>query len=442
MGPISLQSEWHSRLASGERFALLGTALVQTAALGGYLLTNYIFRPSRSCVSHDVSGPFADRLRVMHVIYRFQEGGAERVVLNIAAGLRGSTIESSICSTVPASPMKTLLEPDIALFECRRRPGNDPFFVWQLYQLLRRQRPHILQTHSWGTLCEGLIAGRMARVPIIIHLEHGTLQTKKYQVRIQHWAWPQADRLLAVCSRLADRMADTMIVPRPGIRIIRNGVDLGRFQGQRRNEARLRLGLPRDTLVVGTAGRLADVKDHGTLLEALRLLATDRVPFLGVIAGDGPLKSALESRILTLGLQDRVRLLGHRPDVETVLAALDIFVLSSQSEGLPMAILEAMASGLPVISTRVGGVDEVVEEGRTGLLVEPRSPEALAKAIGCLAGDRERRSQMGAAGCALARREFSLEAMVANYERLYWEVARERKILEPAPYVNRVLREH
>ena len=149
----------------------------------------------------------------MHLIYRFQEGGAERVVWNIAAGLRGSTIESSICSTVPASSLKALLDRDIPLFELRRRPGNDPSFVWQLYRLLRRQRPHILQTHSWGTLCEGLIAGRMARVPIIIHLEHGTLQTKNYQRRVQRWAWPRADRLLAVCSQLGDRMAHTVAVP-------------------------------------------------------------------------------------------------------------------------------------------------------------------------------------------------------------------------------------
>jgi sugar transferase (PEP-CTERM/EpsH1 system associated) len=387
-------------------------------------------------MNNGVSLPLADRLRVMHLIYRFQEGGAERVVLNIAAKVQSPTIQSSICSTVPATSMKHLLEPEVALFELQRRPGNDPSFVWQLYQLLRRQRPHILHTHSWGTLCEGLVAGRMARVPVIVHLEHGTLQTKKYQVRIQRWAWPQTDRLLAVCSKVADHMADTVGVARRGIRIIRNGVDLSRFQTEHRAEARLRLGLPSDALVVGTAGRLVDVKDHSTLLEALRLVTSAGVPLLAVIAGDGPLRTALESTILTLGLQDRVRLLGHRSDIETVMAALDIFVLSSRSEGLPMAILEAMASGLPVIATRVGGVDEVIDEGSTGLLVEPKSPEALAEAIGSLAGNRARRERMGAAGRARAIREFSLDTMVADYQRLYFEVARERKILAPALSVN------
>jgi glycosyltransferase involved in cell wall biosynthesis len=123
-------------------------------------------------------------------------------------------------------------------------------------------------------------------------------------------------------------------------------------------------------------------------------------------------------------------LLGHRPDVETVLAALDIFALSSQSEGLPMAVLEAMASGLPVVSTRVGGVDEVVDEGQTGLLVEPKSPESLAHALRALAANPARRTKMGAAGRERAERDFSLEAMVGKYERLYWEVAHERGLLE------------
>jgi sugar transferase (PEP-CTERM/EpsH1 system associated) len=378
----------------------------------------------------------------MHLIYRFQEGGAERVVLNIAGGLRGSRIEGSICSTVPASSIKTLLAPDIPLFELQRRPGNDPSFVWQLYQLIKRQRPHIVQTHSWGTLCEGLAAGRMARVPVMIHLEHGTLQTRKYQVRVQRWAWRRTDRLLAVCSQLADRMADTMAVPRSSIRIIRNGVDTQRFQGHSRREARLRLGVPRDAFLLGTAGRLAEVKDHATLLEALRLLAEEKVRVCAVIAGDGPLKSAIESRIQSLGLQDCVRLLGHRPDIETVLAALDVFVLSSRSEGLPMAILEAMASGVAVISTRVGGVAEVVTEGATGLLIEPGSPHALAAAIRQLIDNPSLRLQMGAAGRTRAEREFSLETMVAHYERLYWEAARERKIVPGADYANRVLTEH
>jgi sugar transferase (PEP-CTERM/EpsH1 system associated) len=389
-----------------------------------------------------VGQPFREQLRVMQLIYRFQEGGAERVVMNIATGLLGTTVESSICSTVPATSFKTLLSPEIPLFELGRRPGNDPSFVWQLYQLLRRERPHILQTHSWGTLCEGLIAARMARVPIIIHLEHGTLQTRKYQLRVQRWAWQQADRLLAVCSHLGDRMAQTVSVPRRSIRVIRNGVDVTRFEGHRRNEARLRLGLPAAAVVVGTAGRLANVKDHHALLTAMALLSADGQSIHCVIAGDGPLRTTLESQIDAMGLRSRVRLVGHRPDIETVLAALDIFVLSSQSEGLPMAVLEAMASGLPVVSTRVGGVDEVLEDGLTGLLVEPRSPELLARAIERLAGDRERRDQMGAAGRVRARREFSLGTMVGNYERLYWEVAHEKKILEPSPHVNGVLTEH
>jgi L-malate glycosyltransferase len=384
-------------------------------------------RPYTSGVRDRIE-PVGDRLRVMHLVYRLQEGGMERGVLKIVNGLQSSAIESSICSTVPATQAKDSLTPGVALFETERRPGNDPSFVWQLCQLLRRERPHILHTHSWGTLCEGLIAGRMARVPIVVHGEHGTLQTKKSQIRIQRWAWQRADRLLAVSSRLADRMAAVVAVPRGSIRVIRNGVDAKRFQVARRAEARLRLGAASAIPVIGTVGRLVDAKDHVTLLDALRLLASDGRPFLTVIAGDGPLRPELEARIITLGLQDRVRLLGHRSDVEMVLAGLDLFVLPSQSEGLSNTILEAMASGLPVVATRVGGADEVIDDQRSGILVEPRSPAALAHAIVMLLTDRDYRAQIAAAGRARAEREFSLGGMVAAYERLYLEVARERKI--------------
>jgi L-malate glycosyltransferase len=379
-------------------------------------------------VDDRVAGPQVERIRVTHLVYRLQEGGMEHGVLKIVNGLRGDAIESSICSTVPATSLKDRVGPNVALVEFQRRRGNDPAFVWQLYRFLKRHRPHILHTHSWGTLCEGLVAARLAGVPIVVHGEHGTLQTKKLQLLIQHWAWQRMDRLLAVSSRLADRMAETVAVPRDRIRVIRNGVDLERFRA-RRNEARIGLALSADALVLGTVGRLVDVKDHVTLLEAMGVLASDGVPFIGVIAGDGPLRPALESKISALGLQDRVRLLGYRYDIDNILAALDIFALSSRSEGLSNTILEAMACGLPVVATHVGGAEELVEHGRTGLLVPAQSVGALSQAIGVLARDPECRTRMGSAGRKRAEQEFSLSVMVNGYRQLYLEVARESRIL-------------
>ena len=369
------------------------------------------------------------RIRVAHLIYRLQEGGMERGVLKIVNGLHGGPIESAIYSSQPATSLRELVDPSVPVVEFRRRRGNDPAFVWRLYQHLKRAQPHILHTHAWGTLCEGLIAARLAGIPAVIHGEHGTLQTRTYQLWVQRRAWARTDRLLAVSSCLADRIAAVVDVPRDGIQVIRNGVDADRFKAPKRSEARLSLGIPADVLAVGAVGRLVDVKDHRTLLDACAILVSQSIRFRCLIAGEGPLRRALEAQITGLGLNRHVQLLGHRHDIERVLAGLDILVLTSKSEGLPNTILEAMAAGIAVVSTRNGGADELIEDGRSGVLIEPQSPTALARALAALERDRECRAQIAAAGRSRAEREFSLQSMVAAYERLYLEVAREHALV-------------
>jgi glycosyltransferase involved in cell wall biosynthesis len=159
------------------------------------------------------------------------------------------------------------------------------------------------------------------------------------------------------------------------------------------------------------------------LIDAIGCLRTQGVPLTVAIAGDGPLREALVERAAALGVSDRVRLLGHRTDVEQVYAAGDVFVLSSESEGLSNTILEAMASGLPVVATRVGGADEMVQYGVTGYLVPSRSPERLAAALKSVIGDRAAGRAMGMAGRARAEAEFSLRSMVRRYETMYVELA-------------------
>jgi sugar transferase (PEP-CTERM/EpsH1 system associated) len=355
----------------------------------------------------------------MHVLYRLQAGGTEYGVIKLVNGLDRSLVTSSICSSTPATEVKRLLRPDVALHECSRREGNDPGFVWDLVRLFRRERPDIVHTHAWGTLCEGLVAAKLARVPHVIHGEHGTLQLKPYQARVQRFAWGRVDRLLSVSSRLAETMSRTTTFPLDEIQVIRNGVDLSRFASVDRAGAKRQLGLPSDVTAIGTAGRLVPVKDQALLLEALAQLAGRGLRFTGVIAGDGPLRGDLEARAAALGIADRVRFLGHVPDVETVYAALDLFVLSSVSEGLSNTILEAMASGLPVVATRVGGADELIEEGRTGFTVPASNAPELAAAIERVVRQPALLAQMGAAGRERALKDFALERMLHDYANVY-----------------------
>lgn len=358
-------------------------------------------------------------VRVMHVIHHLQPGGMEYGLVKIVNGLSGGEVESIICSTTTASPaMKALLAPGVRVVELTRRAGNDPTLIWQLFRTFRAERPHIVHTHAWGTLVEGYVAARLARVPVLMHGEHGTLQLAPAQVRVQRWVWSRVDRLLSVSSRLAERMSAAVNVPLDRITVLRNGVDLSRFGTVARDEVRRDLGINDDLVLVGHAGRLVEVKDQAALVHAAAQLKARGLRVRILIAGDGPLRSALEARIAELGVADCVQLLGHRGDVERFFAALDVYVLCSLSEGMPNTVLEAMAAGVPVVATGVGGVDELVVDGETGLIVPPGRSDLLADAIGSLVISREARSRMGHAAQVRAE-HFSVTAMVERYQDLY-----------------------
>jgi sugar transferase (PEP-CTERM/EpsH1 system associated) len=359
-------------------------------------------------------------VRTLHVIHHLQPGGMEYGLVKLVNGLAGGRIESLICSTSTADPaMARQLAPGVRLVGLTRRDGNDPLLVWQLYRLFRRERPDIVHTHAWGTLVEGLVAARLARVPVVMHGEHGTLQLKPYQVRVQRWAWSRVDRLLSVSSRLAEKMSAAIGMPLERITVIRNGVDLSRFGSVTRAEARREMGIGDDEVVIGHAGRLVPVKDQAALVHAAALLRDKGLAFRVLIAGDGPLRADLARQIAELGLGDHVELLGHRGAVERFFAALDVYVLCSRSEGMPNTILEAMASGVPVVSTKVGGADELVVDGETGTLVPAGDVAGLCEALQRLVIERARRRAMGAAGQARVRAAFSVDAMVSAYQQCY-----------------------
>jgi sugar transferase (PEP-CTERM/EpsH1 system associated) len=364
----------------------------------------------------------------MHVVHCLgthgRTGGMEYGVIKLANGGDPTRVLTAVCSTRTAdTAIRGLLEPTVPYYECAGRRGNDPGVVRSLYRVFRQFRPHVVHTHGWGTLLEGMAAARLARVPRLVHGEHGTLQRRAYQRWIQRVAWQRADEVLTVSSRLADRLARDVGVPRTRLRTIRNGVDLERFDPHHRESVRRDLGIEDDVVVFGTVGRLVPVKDHATLLRAFAEAVRGYPRTMLVVAGDGPLREALQRQAGDLGVADRVRFLGHRADVERILAAFDVFVLSSVSEGMSNTILEAMATELPVIATAVGGADELVVEGETGMLIPAGDPERLAGAMASLASNGARRRSMGGAARQRARRDFSLSRMIAEYEQLYLDLA-------------------
>ena len=276
------------------------------------------------------------KVRVVHLVFSLEPGGMEHGVVKLVNAFDTSRVRASVCSTTPGGELLPQVASHVSVHHCRRRPGHDARLVRDLFVHFRRTRPDIVHTHGWGTLLEGMVAARAARVPYIVHGEHGTLQLKGYQRRLQRLGWSAADQVLSVSHRLAERMSRETGFPLARIQTIPNGVNLTRFSSVGRSVARTILGIASDAPTVVTIGRLVPVKNQRMLIEAVHLLRERDVNLTLLIAGDGVLKEELSNWIRECRLEDQVRLLGHRSDVEVVLAAADIFALPSNSEGMSL----------------------------------------------------------------------------------------------------------
>jgi glycosyltransferase involved in cell wall biosynthesis len=312
----------------------------------------------------------------------------------------------------------------VSLDHVRRplHPLHDVLGLIELYRLFRRERPAIVHANSSKAGILGRVAALAARVPVRLFTVHGWAFKAHRGLAARVYLW--ADRAMSPLTTTTICVADGEL--EAGIRaktsrpdrtvVIHNGVELDR--PQRRPGPR---PAPATLLSVG---RFRPPKDFTTLVRAMAALEPGTARLR--IAGDGPDRASLEREIATLDLHETVELLGTRTDVDELLAAADVFVLSSDSEGLPMSVLEAMAAGLPVIASAVGGVPELVVDKETGALVPPRDSQALAAAIREIAGDPQLRDRLGQAGRRRAQHEFSLETCRQRHLDLYRDLLRKR----------------
>ncbi len=320
---------------------------------------------------------------------------------------------------------------DVALHDIAKKPGLDPAHYKRLFGQLRRLRPALVHTRNIGTIEAGVIA-RLAGVRNVIHGEHG------FDVADLHGDNPRYRRLRRACSPLINRfvcvsrqIADWLrtqvgIGPHKLVQIY-NGVDCDKFNPGNRDEARARLreaGV-RSDFVVGLVGRLEAVKNPSAALTAFAARCGQDPAFRDssalVLVGGGSLEKELHAAVSRSGLGDRVHLLGRREDVDMLLAGFDVFVLPSRNEGISNTILEAMACGVPVLASRVGGNPELVEEGRTGYLYDCDDVDALAHLMAMYHRDLAARRQHAAAARVRANDRFSIGEMVGQYESLYAE---------------------
>jgi len=366
----------------------------------------------------------ANQISVLYLITELDVGGAERALARTVIRLSKNRYRASVACLYGAGAVADEIRTaGIAVTDLEARGKWDLSVAWRLYRLLRRERPTILHTWMFHANVPGRLLGRLAGVPIIISSERTMGQESRWRYRLNRITAPLTDRVVCVSQRVADFVVQEVGIPQCKVVVIPNGIDLRNFKYlPAKRQARAALGLPYELALIGTVARLNPVKRLDVLLQALASVNG----VCAVIIGDGPERARLEALRKQLGLVERVRFVGQQSNVPEWLAAMDLFVLPSDWEGMSNALLEAMAVGLPVVATAVGGTPEVVVDGVTGLLVPPRDPEALAEAIIALLQDRERAEAMGRTGQERVERYFTVERMVQKTEALYEELIGEK----------------
>lgn len=372
-----------------------------------------------------------NRPLVMHVVYRFDVGGLENGIVNLINRMDASRFRHMVVALTHCVPefSERIVREDVEFVSLEKGPGHGFKLYPRLYRLFSDYKPAVVHTRNLAAL-EAVVPARAAGVPVRIHGEHGwdvsdpggTRAKYRFLRRLYR---PFVSHYVALSGHLADYLVHGVHVPEGRLTRICNGVDSARFHAAPSHRGLLE-GSPfnaSDLVVVGTVGRLQPVKDQITLVRAfalsLSVLGNAGANLRLSIAGDGPLRPDVEAEIVRAGLGARVWLAGTRRDVPNVMRGLDLFVLPSRAEGISNTILEAMATGLPVIATDVGGNAELVLPGETGALVPPMNPERMSDAIARYATDAGLRHTHGLAGRQRVEAEFSLDGMVERYASLY-----------------------
>jgi glycosyltransferase involved in cell wall biosynthesis len=357
---------------------------------------------------------------VLHVVPGLAPGGVELALARIVSATEGETFHHSVvCLT--GEPAIADLFPRSVNIHCLHSPPNDPRLPWRLRRLIRVLRPTAIHARNWGAWPDVAVARLLSWPPVpLIFSFHGFAAGRSIPLR-RRLAFRVLSRLtpylLTVCDAAKRMLIEELGWPKRRVRVIPNGVDTGRFSPRSDEIGRSK------RIVIGAVGNLTPVKDHALLLRAFAEAVRGGMDGQLRIAGDGLERAALESLARELGIADRLSLPGFVADVPDFLRQLDMFVLPSASEAHPNALIEAMSCGLPCVATDVGGVAEVLDDGRFGRLVTPSDSAGLATSLRELGASPESRLALGRSARARVIDRYSMEGMTAAYTSLYQEVS-------------------
>ncbi len=365
----------------------------------------------------------ADRPLVLHVIHSLQGGGTERVLVDLLRMCDAALFRHAVVTQRAAGSLASALPDHIPCVAMGAR-GRSWATGVRLGLIARKLRPAILHARNTGCWNDALVAKILTPGARLVLGFHG-LESASYfgcgQRRSAKWGMHCGARFTSVSEAGRRQLQAEAHIPAERIEVLENGVRLERFLDvgvEARRRVREPLLLPDSAFVVGTVGSLTAVKNQTLLISAVAQLTEARVDVRLLIVGDGPLRESLAQQAFEVGIADRVCFTGWREDVPALLSAMDAYVCSSASEGMSNAVLEAMAAGLPIVTTDVGDHAVMIRNHRDGLIIEPHSATALAQALRTLVFAPDLRRRLGAAALGRAR-SYNFEQVVRRYERYY-----------------------
>jgi sugar transferase (PEP-CTERM/EpsH1 system associated) len=366
---------------------------------------------------------------VLYLTTELAMGGAERALLHLLTNLNRERFNPTVACLYNGDGVvgQAIRELDITVYDAQMRGKADLGALSRIYQHVRSQRPTILHTNLFHANLPGRITGRLVGVPIIISSERTMAMESEWRYWLNRWTIGMVDRVVAVSKKVGEFCINHIRLPAHKVVVIHNGVEIPPFSPYAIEQARQVLGIPQEALVCGAVSRLEPVKGIDDLILAFAQVRANHDAHL-VIVGNGSQRERLVSLAQGTGVSDWVIWTGYRDDVLQLLPAFDIFIQPSHHEGLPNTVLEAMAAGLPVVATSVGGTPELVVNGETGLLVPSGDSDALAGAITELLEHPEVRDRLGQAGQERVKLHFSVDEMVRKIEQLYEQLLAEKMI--------------
>lgn len=364
-------------------------------------------------------------MNITHVVENLNRGGLERMVLDLVQRQQQQGHQCQVvCLYETGSLAHELDIAGIPVVACHKGRGIDLRALARARWAIDRHDTDVLHTHNAVAHYQAVIASCGLGVLRVLNTRHG--MGAGVRTGRKEWLYRRAlsrtDLVVTVCEAARRNGLSRGMFPPPKTRVVPNGIAVERFRPASqalRQQVLKMLDLPEDAFLIGNVGRLNWTKDQAGLIQAFRLVHARHPSARLLLIGDGELRADLEQRAHDEGVRDAVHFLGDRNDVRDLLPGLDLFVMSSVSEGYSMALLEACAVALPIVATDVGGNSEIIDTGRTGQLVPPGEPDALAEAMLQLLERPHLASTYGQAARAWVEKHGSLEAMTDRYERLY-----------------------